>query len=442
LKVVMIGAGYVGLVSGICFSEFGYEVTCADKDEGKIAALREGRIPIYEPGLDELLARNAERMTFTSDIAEVLSEADVIFLAVGTPSSRRGDGEADLSHVYAAAREIAPHLKLGAVVAIKSTVIVGTAAKVRHIIKEANPNADFSTASNPEFLREGSAIEDFLHPDRVVIGVEDERARTLLGQLYRPLNLRDTPIIYTSLENAELAKYAANAFLAMKITYMNEIADLCERVGGNVQDIARAIGLDNRIGSKFLHPGPGYGGSCFPKDTRALAAIGRSHGVPLRLVDTTIHVNEQRVENLNYRVERAVGGSVKGLTIGVLGIAFKPNTDDCREAASLTLIPKLQGAGAAIRAHDPRAARPGRDLLPNVKWCDTVYEVAQGAHAIVILTEWNEYRALDLAQVMKAMKGTVIVDMRNVYTEREMAESGLRYVSVGRPPIGYSSESP
>jgi UDPglucose 6-dehydrogenase len=430
----MIGTGYVGLVSGACFAELGHVVTCIDQDETKIAALKRGDVPIYEPGLGELLERNAERLAFTIDLAKGVADADVVFLAVGTPS-RRGDGEADLSFVHAAARQIAPALRPGTVVVIKSTVVVGTARAVRASIKEANPHVDFSIASNPEFLREGSAIEDFLHPDRVVVGVEDERARTRLAQLYRPLSLREAPVIFTTLENAEITKYAANAFLAMKITFINEVANFCEAVGGDVQDVARAIGLDNRIGAKFLHPGPGFGGSCFPKDTRAFAAVGRKHGAPLRLVETTMNVNNERLELLSERVKDAAGGSVKGLTIGVLGIAFKPNTDDCREAASLTLIPALQAEGAKIRAHDPRSENMDTKMLPGVIWCDTPYQAATDADMLVILTEWNEYRALDLAEIARAMSGNVIVDMRNIYRREELEGLGLHYLSVGRPAV-------
>jgi UDPglucose 6-dehydrogenase len=430
----MIGTGYVGLVSGACFAELGHLVTCIDQDEAKIAALKRGDVPIYEPGLGELLERNAERLAFTVDLAKGVAEADIVFLAVGTPS-RRGDGEADLSFVHAAARQIAPALRHGTVVVIKSTVVVGTARAVRASIKEANPHVDFSIASNPEFLREGSAIEDFLHPDRVVVGVEDERGRTRMAQLYRPLSLREAPIIFTALENAEITKYAANAFLAMKITFINEVANLCEMVGGDVQDVARAIGLDNRIGAKFLHPGPGFGGSCFPKDTRAFAAVGRKHGAPLRLVEATMNVNEERVQSLSERVKNAAGGSVKGMTIGVLGIAFKPNTDDCREAASLALIPALQAEGATIRAHDPQSENMNPEMLPGVIWCDTPYQAAAEADMLVILTEWNEYRALDLAELARIMGGNVIVDMRNIYRREELAGLGLHYLSVGRPPV-------
>lgn len=430
----MIGTGYVGLVSGACFAELGHRVTCIDQDETKIAALKRGEAPIYEPGLVELLERNEERLSFTVDLAKGVAEAEVIFLAVGTPS-RRGDGEADLSFVHAAARQIAPALRAGTVVVIKSTVVVGTARSVRGSIKEANPHIDFSIASNPEFLREGSAIEDFLHPDRVVVGVDDERARTRLAQLYRPLSLREAPIIFTTLENAEITKYAANAFLAMKVTFINEIANLCEVVGGDVQDVARAIGLDNRIGAKFLHPGPGFGGSCFPKDTRAFVAVGRKHGAPLRLVETAMKVNDERIGSLTERVRDAVGGNVKGLTIGVLGITFKPNTDDCREAASLSLIPALQTEGASVRVHDPQAENMNPGMLPGVTWCHTPYEAAKDADVLVILTEWNEYRALDLAEIARIMAGNVVVDMRNIYKREELAGLGLYYLSVGRPPV-------
>ena len=434
MKIVMIGAGYVGLVSGVCFSEFGYNVVCVDQNSDKIAALKAGRAPIYEPGLEELMARNADRLAYSTDLADAVAGADVIFLAVGTPS-RRGDGEADLSFVHEAARQLAPHLKRGAVVVLKSTVIVGTAANVREIIKQANPKADFSIASNPEFLREGSAIDDFLHPDRVVIGVEDARARDALSALYRPLNLRATPIVFTSLENAEITKYASNAFLAMKITFINEIADLCEKVGADVQEIARAIGLDNRIGGRFLHPGPGFGGSCFPKDTRAIAAAAQRFGAPLRLIEKTVEINEERTESLGDRIRQALGQPVSGRTIAVLGVAFKPNTDDCREAPSLSLIPRLQLEGAKIRAHDPQAMESASALLPGVAWCATPYEAAEGADALVILTEWNEYRALDLAELAERMTGRLIIDMRNIYRLDEMRGRGFRYVSIGRPTV-------
>jgi len=434
MQIAMIGTGYVGLVSGVCFSEFGFDVVCADKEPGKIAALERGEVPIFEPGLEDLMARNAARLSFTTDIAGAVGGADVVFIAVGTPS-RRGDGEADLSYVHATAREVAEAMRPGTVVVIKSTVVVGTTRQVGAIIAEAAPDKAFSIAANPEFLREGSAIEDFMRPDRVVVGVEDEKGEAMLRQVYRPLYLRETPIVVTSLENAEITKYASNAFLAAKITFINEIADLCEITGGDVQDIARAIGLDNRIGSKFLHPGPGYGGSCFPKDTRAIAALARRLGAPLQLIETTIAVNEARIDGLAARIIAQAGGSVAGKTIAVLGIAFKPNTDDTREAASLTVIPALQAAGATIRAHDPQAAKAAEAELPGVVWCADAYEAAQGADILVILTEWNAYRAMDLERLGAAMSGRDIIDMRNVYRLDDMRGKGFRYVSVGRAAI-------
>ncbi|MDQ0326751.1 UDPglucose 6-dehydrogenase [Rhodopseudomonas julia] len=441
MRITMIGTGYVGLVSGVCFSEFGFDVTCVDKDQAKIAALQRGEVPIYEPGLAELMVKNADRLTFTTDLPGAVENADVIFIAVGTPT-RRGDGEADLSYVYAAAREVGEAMRSGSVVVIKSTVVVGTCREVRRIIEETAPNKEFSVASNPEFLREGAAIEDFLRPDRVVVGVEDERGEQVLKALYRPLNLRQTPIVFTSLENAEITKYAANAFLAMKISFINEIADLCETVGGNVQDIARGIGLDNRIGPKFLHPGPGYGGSCFPKDTRALAATARRLGSPIRLVETTIAVNEERMRSIPDRVIAAHGGSVEGKTIAVLGIAFKPNTDDIREAPSLTAIPALQAAGATIRAHDPQAAEAAKPLLPDVTWCNSPYAAAEGADGLVIMTEWNEYRALNLATLSRTMRGNVLIDLRNIYPPEEVAPHAFNYHSVGRKPHTAEPKSP
>ena len=434
MRIAMIGTGYVGLVSGVCFSEFGFDVVCADKDRGKIAALKRGEVPIFEPGLDDLMARNAERLSFTTDIAGAVGGADVVFIAVGTPS-RRGDGEADLTFVHAAAREVAQAMRPGTVVVIKSTVVVGTTRQVGAIIAEAAPDKNFSIAANPEFLREGSAIEDFMRPDRVVVGVEDANAEAVLRQVYQPLYLRETPIVVTSLENAEITKYAANAFLAAKITFINEIADLCEITGGDVQDIARAIGLDNRIGSKFLHPGPGYGGSCFPKDTRAIAALARRLGAPLQLIETTIAVNDARINGLADKIVTEAGGKVAGKTVAVLGIAFKPNTDDIREAASLTVIPALQAAGATIRAHDPEAAQAAEPELPGVTWCADAYDAAQGADILVILTEWNAYRAMDMERLGEAMSGRVIFDMRNIYRLDDMRGKGFRYVSVGRSAI-------
>ncbi|WP_084174731.1 UDP-glucose dehydrogenase family protein [Afifella pfennigii] len=432
MRIAMIGTGYVGLVSGVCFSEFGFDVTCVDKDAAKIEALNRGEVPIYEPGLSELMVKNAARLTFSTDLAVAVEEADVVFIAVGTPS-RRGDGEADLSYVYAAAREVAAAMRPGTIVVIKSTVVVGTTREVKRIIAEAAPDKDFSIAANPEFLREGAAIEDFLRPDRVIVGVEDERGEQALKTLYRPLNLRQTPIVFTSLENAEIIKYAANAFLAMKITFINEIADLCEAAGGNVQDIARGIGLDNRIGAKFLHPGPGYGGSCFPKDTRAFAALARRLGSPVKLIETTISLNETRIASMAERVVAAMGGSVEGRTIAILGIAFKPNTDDVREAPALTLIPALQAAGASIRAHDPEARESAAPILSSLTWCASPYEAAEGADALVIMTEWNEYRALNLTKLSELMRGNVVVDLRNIYPLEEIAPHRFDYHSLGRP---------
>jgi len=434
MKIAVIGTGYVGLVSGVCFSEFGFDVTCVDSDPEKIRQLQGGAVPIFEPGLEDMLARNTLRLTFTTDMEAALSDAEAVFIAVGTPS-RRGDGEADLTYVEAAARQVARAMRPGTVVVIKSTVVVGTTRRVGEIIAEEVPGKDFSIAANPEFLREGSAIEDFMRPDRVVVGVDDERGEQVLRQLYRPLNLRETPIVVTSLENAEITKYAANAFLAMKVTFINEIADLCEKAGGDVQDIARAIGIDNRIGSKFLHPGPGYGGSCFPKDTRAMAAIAARLGSPIRLVETTVRVNEERVEALAGKVLQAAGGDLQGRTVAILGIAFKPNTDDVREAASLTLIPALQQAGVDIRAHDPEAMDAARAMLSGVIWCDDAYQAAEGADVTVILTEWNEYRALDLNRLGAVMRGDSLVDFRNIYPLQEMQHVPLRYISVGRPAI-------
>ena len=434
MRIAMIGTGYVGLVSGVCFSEFGFDVTCVDTDSEKIARLEDGDVPIFEPGLEDMLARNAARLTFTTDLDSALSNADAIFIAVGTPS-RRGDGEADLTFVEAAARQVATAMRPGTLVVVKSTVVVGTTRRIKQIIADEVPGKDFSIASNPEFLREGSAIEDFMRPDRVVVGVDDERGERIMRQLYRPLNLRETPIVITSLENAEITKYAANAFLAMKVTFINEIADLCEKAGGDVQDIAKAIGIDNRIGAKFLHPGPGYGGSCFPKDTRAMAATAAQFGAPIRLVETTIRVNDERIRKLADKVAGECGGDLSAKTISVLGIAFKPNTDDIREAASLTLIPALQESGASIRAHDPEAATAAKEILEDVAWCEDAYEACSGADIVVILTEWNEYRGLDLARIAASMRGRTVVDFRNIYRLSEMRTLPLRYVSIGRPTI-------
>ncbi|MCH8924795.1 MAG: UDP-glucose/GDP-mannose dehydrogenase family protein [Proteobacteria bacterium] len=435
MRVAMIGSGYVGLVSGACFSEFGIEVICVDKDADKIARLQGGEVPIYEPGLDELLARSAadERLTFSTDLVAAVAGADAVFIAVGTPS-RRGDGHADLAYVHQAAREIAAALNGYTVIVTKSTVPVGTSREVARIVREARPDADFDVASNPEFLREGSAIGDFMRPDRVVIGTDSERAREVMRQIYRPLYLIETPIIFTEPETAELIKYAANAFLATKITFINEIADLCEKVGADVHDVARGIGLDGRIGRKFLHPGPGYGGSCFPKDTLALVRTAEQAGAPMRIVETVVEVNAARKKAMAGKVIAHCGGSVEGKTIAVLGLTFKPNTDDMREAPSLDIIPALQGAGARVRAYDPAGLEAAKRLLDGVVWCEGVYEAMEGADALVIVTEWNAFRALDLARVKRLMKAPVMIDLRNIYDPEEMSAAGFRYASVGRPP--------
>jgi UDPglucose 6-dehydrogenase len=433
MRIVMIGAGYVGLVSGTCLSDFGHEVVCVDRDPAKIAALEAGRVPIYEPGLEDLLARNvaAGRLSFTTGLADAVAGAEAVFIAVGTPT-RRGDGHADLTYVHAAAEEIAPHLAPGALVVTKSTVPVGTNREVGRILRAARPGAGIEIASNPEFLREGAAIEDFMRPDRVVCGVETGRAREALAEIYRPLNLRETPVIFTDIESAEMIKYAANAFLAMKITFINEVADLCERVGADVQQVAKGIGLDRRIGPKFLHPGPGYGGSCFPKDTAALARTGRERAAPLRLVETAIEVNEARKRAMVGRIAQAMGERVARRRIAVLGVTFKPNTDDMREAPSLTIVPALIGAGAEVRVCDPEGRKEGEGLLPGAEWIADPYEAAEGADALVLLTEWNAFRALDLARLGAAMRGAVLVDLRNVYEPAEARAAGFSYHSVGR----------
>ena len=433
MRIAMIGTGYVGLVSGACFSEFGVNVTCVDKDAGKIASLKQGLIPIFEPSLDEQVASNVKsgRLSFSTELAPAVREADAVFIAVGTPS-RRGDGHADLSYVYAAAREIAAAMTGYTVVVTKSTVPVGTGREVMRIIREARPDADFDVVSNPEFLREGSAIGDFMRPDRVVIGTDSERAREVMRRLYRPLYLIETPIIFTSLETSELIKYAANTFLATKITFINEIADLCERVGADVQDVAKGIGLDGRIGRKFLHAGPGYGGSCFPKDTLALARTAQAAGSPIRIVETVVDVNDKRKKAMAARVVAACGGAVRGATVAVLGVTFKPNTDDMRDAPSLDIIPALQAAGAVVRVYDPEGAKEGRAMLPGVQWQDDAYAALDGADVAVIITEWNEFRGLDLPRVKKIMKRPVLVDLRNIYRPDEMAAAGIAYHSIGR----------
>ena len=435
MRIAMIGSGYVGLVSGACLSEFGHEVVCIDKDHGKIADLNKGSVPIFEPGLDEVVAANARagRLSFTTDLAPAVAQADAVFIAVGTPS-RRGDGHADLSFVFGAAEEIARALGHYTVVVTKSTVPVGTGKKVEDIIRKIRPEAEFDVASNPEFLREGSAIEDFRRPDRIVVGAETERARNVLKEVYRPLYLNETPILFTSRETSELIKYAANAFLATKITFINEIADLCEKVGADVQEVARGIGLDGRIGGKFLHAGPGFGGSCFPKDTLALLKTSQDANAPVRIVETVVSVNENRKSRMAEKIIEAFG-DVKGKTIAVLGLTFKPNTDDMRDAPSLVIVPKLQAAGARIRAYDPEGADEARKVL-EVETCKDAYEALSGADGVVILTEWNEFRALDLGRVKSLLKRALMVDLRNIYRPAQMAEAGFTYVSVGRATVG------
>jgi UDPglucose 6-dehydrogenase len=431
MHIAMIGTGYVGLVSGACLSEFGHQVVCVDKDPAKIETLKQGGIPIYEPGLDEVVAANAKagRLSFTTDLTKAVAGADAIFIGVGTPS-RRGDGHADLSYVFAAAEEIAKALTSYAVVVTKSTVPVGTSRKVEAIIKQARPDAEFDMASNPEFLREGSAIEDFRRPDRVVVGCDTERARGVMREVYRPLFLNETPILFTSRETSELIKYAANAFLATKITFINEMADICEKVGGDVQDVARGIGLDGRIGKKFLHAGPGYGGSCFPKDTIALVRTASELGAPSRIVEAVVAVNDRRKLDMAKKIEAAFGG-VRGKTIAVLGLTFKPNTDDMRDAPSLVILPYLQQAGATVRAFDPEGHKEAAKHL-DLDYRKDAYDALEGADGVVILTEWNEFRALDLARVKAALKTPLMVDLRNIYRPAQMAEAGFKYVSVGR----------
>jgi UDPglucose 6-dehydrogenase len=433
MRVAMIGTGYVGLVSGACFADFGHHVTCVDKNEEKIGLLRNGTVPIYEPGLDLLIDRNVRegRLDFDTDLTNAVREADVVFIAVGTPS-RRGDGHADLSYVYAAAEEVAAVMDGFTVVVTKSTVPVGTGDEVEAVISRTRPDADFAVVSNPEFLREGAAIEDFKRPDRVVVGVENTRARDVMRELYRPLFLNETPILFTERRTSELIKYASNAFLAMKITFINEMADLCEAVGADVQQVARGIGLDNRIGKKFLHAGPGYGGSCFPKDTLALVRTAEEAGRPLKLVETTVAVNDARKERMAEKIIQAAGGSVEGKTIAVLGLTFKPNTDDMREAPSLVIVPALQRGGARVRAYDPAGLMEAEQLLDGVDFVTGPYQCVEGADLLVIITEWNEFRALDLERVRKALKSPVIVDLRNIYDPADMAERGFTYVSVGR----------
>jgi UDPglucose 6-dehydrogenase len=432
MRVAMIGTGYVGLVSGACFADFGHEVICLDKDAGKIERLKAGEMPIYEPGLAAIVARNVDagRLSFAVDGADAIRAADAIFIAVGTPS-RRGDGYADLSFVYAAAEEIAPLMDGFKVVVTKSTVPVGTGDEIEAILRRARPDAQFAVVSNPEFLREGAAIEDFKRPDRVIVGLEDERARPVMAELYRPLNLDETPVLYVDRRSSELIKYAANAFLAMKITFINEMADLCEAVGADVQQLARGVGLDKRIGSKFLHAGPGYGGSCFPKDTLALVRTARDAGAPLQLVETTAKVNEARKQGMADRVAKALDGDLAGKTIGVLGLTFKPNTDDMRDAPSLAIIPALLAMGARVQAYDPEG-HEARQLLRDVEFKSGPYEALAGADCAVIITEWDEFRALDLDRVHDIMRRPLMVDLRNVYKPEELRPRGFTYVSVGR----------
>jgi len=436
MRVAVIGTGYVGLVSGACFSEFGVSVTCVDKDAGKIERLNAGEITIYEPGLDGLVASNtrAGRLSFTTDLPAAVAGADAVFIAVGTPS-RRGDGHADLSYVFGATEEIARALTGYAVVVTKSTVPVGTGRKVGQILRRVRPDGAFDVVSNPEFLREGSAISDFMRPDRVVIGAETERAREVMRALYRPLYLIETPIVFTAIETAELIKYAANSFLATKISFINEIAELCEKVGADVQDVAKGIGLDGRIGAKFLHAGPGYGGSCFPKDCLALVRTAQEAGAPVSIVEQVVEVNDARKRKMAEKIIKACGGSVAGKTLAVLGLTFKPNTDDMREAPSLTILPALQEAGAEIRAFDPEGLDEARPLLPGIAFSTDAYETMDGADAVVLLTEWNEFRALDLARVKRLLRSPTLIDLRNVYKPAEMAAAGFFYFSIGRRPV-------
>ena len=434
MKIAVIGTGYVGLVSGACFSEFGFTVTCIDKDAGKIGSLEQGVMPIYEPGLDDLVARNvaAGRLSFSTDLGPSVADADAVFIAVGTPT-RRGDGHADLSFVYRAAEELAVFLTGYTVVVTKSTVPVGTGREVEALIRQANPDAQFDVASNPEFLREGAAISDFMRPDRVVVGTESDAARNVMRALYRPLYLIETPILFTNLETSELIKYASNAFLAVKISYINQMADLCEQVGANVHDVAKGMGLDKRIGNKFLHPGPGYGGSCFPKDTLALARTADQHGAPVTIVDAVVAYNAARKQAMATRVIAALNGAVQGKTVAVLGLAFKPETDDMRDSPALDIIAGLVDAGATIRAYDPKAMDEARPMLPAaVTFCATASACLDKADAAVLVTEWNEFRALTPASFETAMAGNVIVDLRNVYEPEVMRAAGLRYSSIGR----------
>lgn len=434
MKIAMVGTGYVGLVSGVCFSDFGHDVICVDKDPAKIEMLEAGKVPIYEPGLDELMAKNvaAGRLFFSGNLAEAVDGADAVFIAVGTPT-RRGDGHADLTYVMAAAEEIAHAITGYTVVVTKSTVPVGTNRQVKKTISNANPKAEFDVASNPEFLREGAAIDDFMHPDRVVVGVQHERAAEIMADVYRPLYLRDFPIMTTDLESAEMIKYAANAFLATKITFINEIAALCERTGADVKMVSKGMGMDGRIGNKFLHAGPGYGGSCFPKDTQALVRMGQDHAIPMQITEAVIKVNDEVKRRMIDKIVDICEGDVNGKIIVILGVTFKPNTDDMRDAPALTIVPALVGASAKVRVVDPQGFREGEELLPGVNWVDDVYKAAQNADAVVILTEWNEFRALDLKRLAKRMATPAMADLRNVYSQKDARRAGFTaYTSVGR----------
>ena len=440
MKIAMIGTGYVGLVSGVCFSDFGHEVICVDKDPSKIERLNKGEVPIYEPGLEALMLKNVQagRLSFTLDLQAAVDGADAVFIAVGTPT-RRGDGHADLVYVYAAAEEVAKAAKDYVVVVTKSTVPVGTNRQMKQVIRKANPDLDFDVASNPEFMREGAAIEDFMKPDRVVVGVQSDRAAQVMADIYRPLYLRDFPIITTDLESAEMIKYAANAFLATKITFINEIAALCERVGGDVKEVAKGMGLDGRIGNKFLHAGPGYGGSCFPKDTKALARIGQEYAAPMQITEAVIKVNEGIKRRMIEKLEDLCDGSFNGKTIAILGVTFKPNTDDMRDAPALTIIPALVGAGAKVRVTDPQGKHEGEALLPGVHWVEDAYKAAQNADLVVLLTEWNEFRALDLKKLAKKMSKSRMADLRNIYSAKDAKRAGFEaYSSIARP--GYTEE--
>lgn len=435
MKITMIGTGYVGLVTGACFAEFGHDVVCVDKDKDKINQLKRGKIPIYEPGLDELVEKNVKekRLSFAATLKSAVANADAVFIAVGTPTSRRGSGYADLSYIYAATRELAPYLKDYTVIVDKSTVPVGTARQVKRVIREVNPKAKFDVASNPEFLREGAAIDDFMSPDRVVLGIESKKAEKVLDSVYGPLNEKGAPIIKTDLETAELTKYAANAFLATKISFINEIATLCDAIGADVSDLARGMGIDKRIGDKFLNPGPGYGGSCFPKDTLALLRIAQEHGRSLRIVEATVEANAAQKAKMVKKVRDALGGSEAGKTVAVLGLTFKAETDDIRDAPSITILPALLEKGAKIKAHDPQGVEEAKKYLPSeVKYCKNIYSACKGADAVVIMTEWSQYHNLDLKKIKKNLKSPILIDLRNIYDPKEMKSLGFKYTSVGR----------